>query len=1434
MPPDKKKSSGKVRAHVKGEDTWSTLEGVKVLRLKSPDAIQIARVQLRAAFGAKYTDRMASFIDTDTLVYPKELSEEEVATCMAGLNLSNSDTAKFKIGLASDKAKELIATKDNYSKIHSQLLQVMDKEGLDKLESHATYSEVRNKSERPDLLWKLIKIIYATGAYIAVGNTASVKMNAEREFINYAQGDNVSLIDYKKQMISRHGNLIAAGGTASTDKELAIRFITNLNGKFGGIRDQILGAVAMKPEDTPVDINAAHQLVDGMQASYISRSSDRRQDFSYKSTSYYGTKTRKSFKKKSKKDKEETKEEESEDERDFSRIRCFRCNKKGHIASQCTESDSDDESDEDMSASEQVKSKSYYSAITYSSGDASELSSDFAVLDSGSNVHGCVNQEWCTDIRSVEEQLEVVGGTATVTMKGKMPIFGNCSIINNPVNLISLSRLEDTIAKSITFVPGKKVVIVTRRGDTIVFKRNNKCRLYVCDLYKLFKVKNPSFAYSFASGVTTVKESQTGFNKHQIKKAELARELQRKLGYASPNELITLLNKGGIINCGITSKDVINSNKIYGHSPAYLKGVSTDNGAVNTLPQEKVFTQQEEQSMYTDIFYYDTVPILTSLVKPLNLILSTPLESRGIDGEIRGKLDDHVGCLNERGCRVREIFGDGEFKSLNGGMIRGAIFHSTASSDPYIERTGGVLKARVRSILHSVPWTVPRKLIPEVVSYATSMVNWIPRLGGVGASARELFDGNKLDFRELKLAFGDYCQVRDKNIKHKNDVKTAHTIGCIAIRPMFNHRGTWMFYNLTTKALIQADQFTLIPTPDAVIQRMNELAYDQRAIRDYPITESMPETAITLEEINTPEVEVVNRIEDDNGQEHMIIPEVNRIEVMSDVVPHVYEDISLMPDDYAMFCYSNIGLGEAFKKYPEQTMAGATKEVKQIVDKNVFDFVKYKNLKQDQKRRLVPSHMICKPKSMKDIITEVKARLVGGGHKQVEKEYMNYYSSTIKTRSIMTLLGEAASKRLNMKSMDIEGAYLEADMEEEVHLKISKKVAAIFVKAYPRLKKYLHQGELYVRVIKALYGLIQSAQRWKNKLTSELVSIGYTVCEQDDCIFMKTIDGYTMKIGFHVDDLLFSHKNKSAIDREITLLGSKFAGYKVGEWEKFTYLGMKIARNSNMDVMVSMSEYIDKVCKEHNVDFHSTIPATKELFGADNTELLNEKDKHVFHHGTAQCLYLAKRVRCDILATASFLCSKVNAPTMKCKDALYKLMCYLYSTRNRGTIFTGGGSLEVEAYGDAAFMVHEDVTSRGGNVVMMSGGVIEAHSCKQTMITKSSTEAELVALDECTVTAMDSRRLMIALGNKQKPTVVYEDNKSVMDLITRGKPINQRTKHISMRYFSVCELVKDKEIKVIWCPTNEMLADILTKPLGGTLFKKMRNILCPLIEDRYL
>ena len=74
-----------------------------------------------------------------------------------------------------------------------------------------------------------------------------------------------------------------------------------------------------------------------------------------------------------------------------------------------------------------------------------------------------------------------------------------------------------------------------------------------------------------------------------------------------------------------------------------------------------------------------------------------------------------------------------------------------------------------------------------------------------------------------------------------------------------------------------------------------------------------------------------------------------------------------------------------------------------------------------------------------------------------------------------------------------------------------------------------------------------------------------------------------------------------------------------------------------------------------------------------------------------------------------------------------------------------------------------------------------------------------------------------------EPAVVYQDNMSTISLVKNGKSNSYKTRHIAIRFFFVSDRVASKEIKIEYMPTGEMLADILTKPLQGAIFIKLRD-----------
>ena len=145
-------------------------------------------------------------------------------------------------------------------------------------------------------------------------------------------------------------------------------------------------------------------------------------------------------------------------------------------------------------------------------------------------------------------------------------------------------------------------------------------------------------------------------------------------------------------------------------------------------------------------------------------------------------------------------------------------------------------------------------------------------------------------------------------------------------------------------------------------------------------------------------------------------------------------------------------------------------------------------------------------------------------------------------------------------------------------------------------------------------------------------------------------------------------------------------------------------------------------------------PAQSNLFSVTLVSLnpLGDKDKERFHSITAQLLYLAKRVRPDLLVVVSFLTKRVLSSQTDDWKKLVRAIQYLRFTSDMGIVLEGQRQMQVIAYVDASYGVHQDMKSHGGCLIGLGGGPVYAKSSSQKINTKSSTEAELVALSNST------------------------------------------------------------------------------------------------------
>ena len=176
---------------------------------------------------------------------------------------------------------------------------------------------------------------------------------------------------------------------------------------------------------------------------------------------------------------------------------------------------------------------------------------------------------------------------------------------------------------------------------------------------------------------------------------------------------------------------------------------------------------------------------------------------------------------------------------------------------------------------------------------------------------------------------------------------------------------------------------------------------------------------------------------------------------------------------------------------------------------------------------------------------------------------------------------------------------------------------------------------------------------------------------------------------------------------------------------------------------------------------------------------------------------------------------------MKCPDEddwgkLKRVMQYIKGTIHMPLILSAESMTLPRWWIDASYAVHNDCRSHTGAMVTFGSGMALSFSRKQKLSTKSSTEAEVVGVDDGLPLVLWMRYILQEQGYDMKPSLIYQDNKSAILLEMNGKASgSKRMKHINVRYFFVKDKIQKGKIVLKHCPTEIMYADVNTKPRQG-------------------
>ncbi len=472
------------------------------------------------------------------------------------------------------------------------------------------------------------------------------------------------------------------------------------------------------------------------------------------------------------------------------------------------------------------------------------------------------------------------------------------------------------------------------------------------------------------------------------------------------------------------------------------------------------------------------------------------------------------------------------------------------------------------------------------------------------------------------------------------------------------------------------------------------------------------------------------------------------------------------------------------------------------------------NLSYDQKA--IDDKWIYKLKeNLDESIARYKVRWVIKSYRQIEdRDFDETYALVIRVDTSRMMLTIAAVLNYQIKQFDIKTTFLYDQMNRMIYIDQSKD----FEIEDPNKTCLLNTD---------LYELMQSLHLWFDEIKRKLLTYELTQSKHDEALFFK--EG--LYVTLYVNDIKTFVFDAKSIDHLSQHLKSK---YEMTDQDVQWYLKMKITRNSRDEsILLTQTKYIRDLLTNHEMKECSFVSISmievklkKSLF----IYVCGQKELKNFQTLLEELMHLMMQTRSDIAYAVSRLTQFMINSSIDHWIALKRILRYLQSTKELEICYNSkkqqfsDNRLNIETWSDVSWDEDlDDVRSINDHVTFMIEESIAWKSFKQISVALSSTEIEYVSQTLTCTQIMWIRDVLTEIDIRQvifsEFIIIFADNQKIIKL-TENFVFQKRTKHIAIKYHYTRDLIKQKDVQLIYKAIDQMIVDELTKSLESILFKK--------------